>query len=50
MTYEGDDWARICAVMRDVEGDQRGVGGSGGAHSRPEHCSSVNVVPQRPGS
>jgi hypothetical protein len=29
---------------------QRGVGGGGGAHSRPEHCSSVNVVPQRPGS
>lgn len=28
---------------------QPGVGSSGGAHRRPQHWSSVNVVPQRPG-
>jgi hypothetical protein len=29
---------------------QRDVGDSSGGHGRPQHCSSVNVVPQRPGA
>jgi hypothetical protein len=37
-------------TVEAVELAQRDVGGTGCAHSRPQHCRSVNVVPQRPGS